>query len=69
VLGTVQGSALRFDRARARPAGLDGACAQTAVLAITRWPTIYDAQGLNWKAHSLTQMPGDGSGFIGTVAA
>ena len=30
VLGTVQGSALRFDRARARPSGLDGACAQLA---------------------------------------
>src|SRR5688500_20283495 len=30
VLGTVQGSALRFDRARARTAGVDGACAQTA---------------------------------------
>lgn len=28
VLGTVQGSALRSDRARARPSGLDGACAQ-----------------------------------------
>lgn len=38
VLGTVQGSALRFDRAPARPSGLDGACAQTAVLAIARWP-------------------------------
>jgi len=30
VLGTVQGSTLRFDRARARPSGLDGACAQLA---------------------------------------
>ena len=30
VLGTVQGSALRSDRAYARPAGLDGACAQIA---------------------------------------
>ena len=40
VLGTVQGSALRFDRARARPSGLDGACAQIAVLAITRWPAV-----------------------------
>jgi hypothetical protein len=28
VLGTVQGSALRSDRACARPSGLDGACAQ-----------------------------------------
>ena len=28
VLGTVQGSPLRSDRASARPAGLDGACAQ-----------------------------------------
>ncbi len=28
VLGTVQGSALRSDRASARPSGLDGACAQ-----------------------------------------
>jgi hypothetical protein len=28
VLGTVQGSPLRFDRAFARPPGLDGACAQ-----------------------------------------
>ena len=30
VLGTVQGSALRSDRACARPSGLDGACAQIA---------------------------------------
>jgi hypothetical protein len=28
VLGTVQGAALRYARAYARPAGLDGACAQ-----------------------------------------
>jgi hypothetical protein len=28
VLGTVQGSPLRFVRACARPSGLDGACAQ-----------------------------------------
>ena len=41
VLGTVQGSALRFDRAAARPAGLDAACAQTAVLAITRCPAVW----------------------------
>ena len=30
VLGTVQGSSLRSARARARPSGLDGACAQLA---------------------------------------
>ena len=34
VLGGVQGSSLRYDRARARPAGLDAASAQL-VLAIT----------------------------------
>jgi hypothetical protein len=33
VLGTVQGSSLRSARAHARPAGLDGACAQ-----ILSWP-------------------------------
>jgi hypothetical protein len=33
VLGTVQGSSLRSARAHARPAGLDGACAQ-----IQSWP-------------------------------
>ena len=35
VLGTVQGSSLRSARARARPAGRDGACAQIQFLAIT----------------------------------
>jgi hypothetical protein len=40
VLGTVQGSSLRFDGAYARPVGLDAACAQTAVLAITRCPAV-----------------------------
>jgi hypothetical protein len=44
VLGAVQGSSLRSDRAHARPTGLDGACAQTAVLAIARWPAARTLQ-------------------------
>jgi hypothetical protein len=35
VLGTVQGAALRSARASARPSGLDGACAQMMLTAIT----------------------------------
>jgi hypothetical protein len=45
VLGTVQGSSLRSARASARPAGLDGACAQ-----IMSWP-LRDGRGvmtLSW---------------------
>ena len=41
VLGTVQGSSLRSARAYARPAGLDGACAQ-----ITSWP-LRDGRRMN----------------------
>ncbi len=41
VLGTVQGSSLRSARTSARPAGLDGACAQ-----ITSWP-LRDGRRVN----------------------
>ena len=41
VLGTAQASALRFDRAGARPSGLDDACAQ-----IASWP-LRDGRRMN----------------------
>ena len=55
-LGTVQGSALRSDRARARPAGLDGACAQIAFLAITRWPAVMNGRLFSsWVRHNVSR--------------
>jgi hypothetical protein len=45
VLGTVQGSPLRFDRACARPPGLDGACAQMINGQLRDGPRVLSASG------------------------
>jgi len=45
VLGTVQGSPLRSDRASARPSGLDGACAQMISRQLRDGPRMLSASG------------------------
>ena len=57
VLGTVQGSSLRSARACARPAGLDGACAQIAF-----WLLRDGRERVLWARNTLSQFARQGIG-------
>jgi len=82
VLGVVQGSSLRFDRARARPSGLDDACAQhvSGSYSVSRGSTrFYDfdeferlvaaARALDGRAYLLVLMAGEAGLRLGEMVA
>jgi hypothetical protein len=54
VLGTVQGSPLRSDRASARPSGLDGACAQMISRRLRDGPRMLSASGTHGTLNEST---------------